>query len=57
MLVLSRRVSETINIGPDITIMIVEIGPDNVRIGIEAPRSIPISRPDCIHKAPKPSTP
>jgi carbon storage regulator len=56
MLVLSRRTDETIRVG-DITITVVRIESDKVRIGIDAPRSIPISRPDCIRKTPKPSTP
>ncbi len=44
MLVLSRNVRETINIGNDITITVVRITGDNVRIGIEAPKDLPILR-------------
>lgn len=44
MLVLSRRLEETIRIGEDIQIKIVAISGDVVRIGIEAPRHIKILR-------------
>lgn len=44
MLVLSRKPGEKILIGPDITIRVVRIGPNNVRLGIEAPRDVNIVR-------------
>jgi carbon storage regulator len=44
MLVLSRKTSERILIGDDIAITIVRIGPNSVRIGIEAPKGMNILR-------------
>lgn len=44
MLVLSRQKNETIMIGDDVEITIVDIKGDNVRIGISAPRSIAVHR-------------
>lgn len=44
MLVLSRKIGERIMIGDDISITIVRIGPNNVRLGIEAPRELNIVR-------------
>lgn len=44
MLVLSRRENETICIGDNIYVTVVRIGPDKVRIGIEAPREVRVKR-------------
>lgn len=44
MLVLSRKTSERILIGDDVAITIVRIGPNSVRIGIEAPKNMNIVR-------------
>ena len=43
MLVLSRKVSERITIGP-VTITIVKIKGNSVRVGVEAPKDVPILR-------------
>ena len=44
MLVLSRRKGESIRIGRDITVMVVHAGDNAVRLGITAPRSLPVHR-------------
>lgn len=44
MLVLSRKKNESIVINDDITIVVVEIRGDKVRLGIEAPRDTPVHR-------------
>ena len=44
MLVLSRMKNESIVINDDITIVVVEIRGDKVRLGVEAPREVPVSR-------------
>jgi len=44
MLVLSRYADESIHIGNNIVITVVEIRGDRVRIGIEAPKDITVHR-------------
>jgi carbon storage regulator len=44
MLVLSRRPNESITIGEDIVITIVEVRGDKVRLGIDAPKNVTVHR-------------
>ena len=44
MLVLSRKKNESIVINDDISIVVVEIRGDKVRLGVEAPKEIPVHR-------------
>ncbi|CUH91922.1 carbon storage regulator CsrA [Herbinix luporum] len=44
MLALSRKAKESIMIGNDIEITVLEIKGDQVKIGINAPKSVPIYR-------------
>jgi carbon storage regulator len=53
MLVLSRKKNESIIINDDITIVVVDIRGDKVRLGIEAPKEVPVHRQevfDLIHQ-------
>ncbi|HWT73661.1 MAG TPA: carbon storage regulator CsrA [Mobilitalea sp.] len=44
MLALSRKLNESIVIGNDIEVTILEVKGDQVKIGISAPKSVPIYR-------------
>ena len=44
MLVLSRKKNESIIINDDITIVVVEIRGDKGRLGVEAPKEVPVHR-------------
>ena len=44
MLVLSRKKDEKIIIGDNITLMVIEIRGDKVRLGIEAPKEVSVHR-------------
>lgn len=44
MLVLSRKLGERICIGRDVTIQVVSIERDRVRLGVVAPRDLPVHR-------------
>ena len=50
MLVLSRKKNESIVIANDIVITVVEVRGDKVRLGIEAPKDVPVHRQE-IHDA------
>jgi carbon storage regulator len=44
VLVLSRRIGESIVIGDHITITILEVRGDHIRLGIDAPRDVSVHR-------------
>lgn len=44
MLILTRRSGEAINIGADIELTVLEVSGDHVRLGIQAPRHVPVLR-------------
>jgi len=44
MLVLSRKLGETLVIGGEITVRVVEVKGNTVRLGIDAPRQVPVLR-------------
>lgn len=44
MLVLSRHVGEKIMINHDIEVMVIEIRGDKVRLGVNAPKAVPVHR-------------
>lgn len=50
MLVLSRKKNESIIIDDNIVVTVIEIRGDKVRLGIDAPREVPIHRSE-IHEA------
>jgi carbon storage regulator len=54
MLVLSRKLGEKIVIGENISITVIDIDRGKIRLGIEAPRDIPVYRQELLAA---PSTP
>jgi carbon storage regulator len=50
MLVLTREVGETFNIADDITLKVLGISGNEVRLGIDAPRSVSIHRTEVIRR-------
>ena len=60
MLVLSRNENQSIRISDDITIVVVEIRGGKVRLGVEAPKEIPVHRSEvynAIHRNDPPPSP
>lgn len=54
MLVLSRRVRESIVIGNDVVVMVTRIKGDKVLIGIDAPPSVVVLRQELVERAKAP---
>ncbi len=44
MLILTRRIGETLNIGDDVQVTVLGIKGNQVRIGINAPKDVPVHR-------------
>ena len=44
MLVIRRRAGESIRIGDDVEIEVIDCGPHRVKLGIRAPREVPVIR-------------
>lgn len=56
MLVLSRKLGEKIYIGESICITVVDIDRGKIRLGIEAPRDVPIYRQELLPLNQRPQT-
>lgn len=50
MLILTRRVGESLMIGDDISVTLLEIKGNQARVGIEAPRNIAVHREEVYEK-------
>ena len=48
MLVLTRRVGETIMVGDDIEVEVLEVRPGIVRLGVRAPKSVRVLRSELV---------
>ena len=44
MLILTRRVGETLMIGDDITVTVLGVKGNQVRVGVNAPKEVPVHR-------------
>ena len=56
MLILSRRTEETFLIGDDIKITVLAVRGNQVRIGVDAPKSVPVHREEIYNKIIKEKT-
>ena len=50
MLVLSRRIGESVVIGDDIVVTVLDVRGDIVRIGVDAPRSVNVHRAEVLRE-------
>ncbi|MGB5426411.1 MAG: carbon storage regulator CsrA [Gammaproteobacteria bacterium] len=50
MLILTRRVNEKLMVGDDVTVTVLSISGNQVRIGVAAPRHVPVHREEIYDK-------
>jgi carbon storage regulator len=50
MLVLTRRIGENVRIGDDVVVTVLGVKGNQVRLGVEAPKSIPVHREEIFER-------
>lgn len=50
MLILSRRIGESLTIGEDVTLTVLGVKGNQIRIGIKAPRGVAVHREEVLEK-------
>jgi carbon storage regulator len=50
MLILTRRVGETVMIGKDVSVMVIGVKGRQIRIGINAPKDVTVHRKEIYHR-------
>ena len=52
MLILTRRVGESLRISDDIVVTVLEVKGNQVKIGTDAPRNVPVVREELLDRQP-----
>ena len=50
MLILTRRVGETVMIGEEVTVTVLRVKGNQVRLGVNAPKSVSVQREEIFHR-------
>jgi carbon storage regulator len=50
VLILTRRVGETVMIGDDVTVTVLRVKGNQVRLGVNAPKTVSVQREEIFHR-------
>jgi carbon storage regulator len=50
VLILTRRIGETVMIGDDITVTVLRVKGNQVRLGVNAPKTVSVQREEIFHR-------
>jgi carbon storage regulator len=50
MLILTRRIGETVVIGGEVDVTVLGVKGNQVRLGVKAPRAVPVHREEIFHR-------
>jgi carbon storage regulator len=50
MLILTRRIGENVRIGDDVVVTVLGVKGNQVRLGVEAPKSVPVHREEIFER-------
>jgi carbon storage regulator len=50
MLILTRRIGETLMIGDEVTVTVLAVKGGQVRLGVNAPKDVPVHREEIFHR-------
>ena len=56
MLILQRKVGESLRIGDEVEVRVLGVQSNQIKPGIEAPKSVPVRREELKPRAPEPGT-
>jgi carbon storage regulator len=56
VLILTRRVGETVMIGEDVTVTVLRVKGNQVRLGVNAPKSVSVQREEIFHRIKRENT-
>ncbi len=56
MLILTRRVGETVMIGDEVTVTVLRVKGNQVRLGVNAPNSVSVQREEIFHRIKRENT-